>query len=57
MDLDYIDLVGLEWVLVDMQQMDHQCNLVDKYSLEYDLRQRTLLVLHKYLHMDQHICC
>lgn len=56
MELDCIDLVELEFVLVDKQQMDHRYSLADKHSLEYDLRQHRLLVVHKYLHMDQHIC-
>lgn len=56
MDLDCIDLVGLELVLVDMQQMDHQYSLVSMYSLGCDLKQHKLPVIHKYLHMDRHIC-
>lgn len=55
MELDCIDLVGLKPVLVDIQQMDRQHSHVGKHSLEYDLKQHTLPVVHKYLHMDQHI--
>lgn len=56
MDLDYIDLAALELVLVYMQRRDHLYSLVGTYNLVYDLRQHKLPVVHKYLHMDRHIC-
>lgn len=56
MDLDCIDpVVVVVPVLGDKQQMDHLNSLVDKHSLEYDLKRCKWLVFRKYSHMDQRI--